>query len=247
MSSVRLDDLLDNWLGKNNYQVWCVSLTRATNRRTNFSNWANHVGLTFKFWDATDCEQCSPVDLQRYGCDVHINRKQCVGASCCRISITRCLEYHIHCTNNDYVFIFEDDAGFHTQGKESGCSSTELSCKETLLEFVQQCTTFLKENGGNPWDQVWFGYYDEDVERSSVVDARYPLVHACFGTCLTHAMLLKRETVKELLDLLSVQENRTEPIDSFTRYIMVKNGRTIIPPKTIICQTGNDRFINYPS
>ena len=240
-----MDEALDQWLGRNNYEVWCISLKRAVRRRDTFRKWANEIGLTFRFWDATDYLEMPDTYFKTY-CDVHLaSGKRVTGASACRISITKCLESFVQMTNKGYVFVLEDDAGFVPDGKKSGSSGTDLSYKENLIEFVRQCCAFTnaREYG---WQQVWFGYYDGDVEHHTMIDPVYPLVCRSLGTCSTHSMLFQRGTVENvLLPLLRDPRNRREPIDSITKWIMSHFSRTLIPPRTIICQTDDERYINY--
>ena len=238
-----MDETLDNWLGKGNYEAWCISLKRADKRRQNFGRWADEIRLSFQFWDATDYLDLGPMDFEKY-CNVHIQEKPVLGASACRISITKCLEHFLHNTDHEYVLIFEDDAGFVNEGTRSGSSCSELSCKESLLEFIHQCQEFIKVHG-DKWEQIWFGYYDGDVDERELIDENFPLVCVSKGTCSTHAMLFRRSTVHLLLSLLYDPENKIHPIDEFTKAIMRDRSSTLIPPRTIICQTDDERFIDY--
>ena len=49
-----MNSFLDKFCGKDKWSVYCISLERCTERRINFTNWANSVDLTFTFFDAID-------------------------------------------------------------------------------------------------------------------------------------------------------------------------------------------------
>jgi len=238
-----VDTLLDGWLGNGNYDVWCISLTKASDRRRYFTKWANHIGLSFKFWDATDYLDLTEKDFSSH-CNVNIAGKPVAGASACRISITKCMESYYHTTNKPYLFIFEDDAGFDAEDRETGSTPSDLSNKDMFLTFLAQCKEFDK-HFPELWDQVWFGYYDDDTKNHEMVDDRWPMVCRSLGTSMTHAMMFRREAIGKLLPMLYYEPWKEEPIDSITKYTMAVNRKTILPPKTIVCQTGHERCIKY--
>ena len=238
-----MDQALDSWLGKDKYDVYCISLKRSLKRRYTFTEWAKHVGLTFEFWDATDYRDLVEEDFDKL-CDVYIGDRRVTGASACRISITKCMQHFLHTTNKPYLFILEDDAGFVTKGKKSGSSSSELSNKETLIEFIHQCRQFTNHHKFD-WEQVWFGYYDDDLRKHKILDPKFPLVGLSFGTCSTHSMLISRLTIHNMLELLYDSQYKRHPIDEFTKFYMRSRPSTLIPPHNIICQTDDKQCINY--
>jgi hypothetical protein len=239
-----MDECLDTWLGKNNYDVWCISLKRSVKRRHNFSKWANEIGLTFQFWDAMDYSKVTPEEYMKY-CNVHIGGRPISGASALRVSLTLLLQQYLQETSKPFLLVFEDDAGFVAEGTKSGSSHSVLSCKETMIEFIHQCRNYGNTHP-DAWEQVWFGYYDDDVGKRTYVDKEnYPLVCLSLGTSMTHAMLFRRSAVVELLSLLQHDVYKHLPIDEFTKFMMQKNGKTLIPPSTIVCQTDDERCINY--
>jgi hypothetical protein len=238
-----MDQALDSWLGKNNYDVYCISLKRSLKRRHKFTEWAKHVELSFEFWDATDYRDLVEEDFQNV-CDVYIGKRRVSGASACRISITKCMQHFIENTNKPYLFILEDDAGFVNEGTKSGSSSSNLSNKQSLIDFINQCRQFTGSHKFQ-WEQIWFGYYDDDVMNYKVIDEKFPLVCLSLGTSMTHSMMISRLAVHELLSQFHEPQWKHLPIDEFTKTFMRSRLTTLIPPKSIICQTDDERCINY--
>lgn len=234
-----MDDALNVCLGVGNYTTVCINLERATERRRRFSKWAEEIGMTFRYWKAKDYQCLTSSDLA-HQCDVHINRKQAKGASACRISITDCLlsmmeDEH---AEKDYIVIFEDDAGFVRNGTSTPSSDTVYSNKQCLLDFLMRCGDIDR----NKWDQIWLGYYDDDIANTSEYS---PGVFRCRGTSCTHAMILHRRVVQKLLSKLMDPRTSRLPIDAFTKGMM-KDHITLSPPMTIVCHTDIHGFIDYP-
>jgi GR25 family glycosyltransferase involved in LPS biosynthesis len=49
-----MDTYLDKICGKGTWAAYCISLKRCVERRSNFTKWAESIGLTFEFFDAID-------------------------------------------------------------------------------------------------------------------------------------------------------------------------------------------------
>ncbi len=229
-----MNQLLNNWLGENEWIAWCISLKNSTKRRNLFTKWASDIDLTFSFWDATDKISLSKEDYEI--CDVKIwSGKKCPGATACRLSHTRCLDYTLNQTNKKYILIFEDDAGFTMLNNSVGTSSSSsnFSNKENLLLFLNDC----KQHN---WDSIWLGYYNNSGKNSPII-SNY--VKKCTDTLCTHAMIFKREFAIDLLDKLK-NTRKSEPIDSITSDMM-KDFITLSPIDTIVCQIDNESTIEY--
>lgn len=240
-----MDQALDQLLGKNNYVIWCVSLKRATDRRQTFTAWAEHIGMSFQFWDATDYLDLTPNDFIEL-CNVHINHKKVSGASACRISITKCMEHFLTQTDKAYVLIFEDDAGFGDPNMNTTSSSTELSNKTSFIQFLQECKLYTDENGRDSWHSIFFGYYDGDIDRKIQLSPKYPMLCRALGTSCTHAMLFHRSVLYPLLDILHKEEHKKLPVDEFTKQMMLQFQKTIMPSSTIVGQISNEKgYIDY--
>jgi len=234
-----MQDALENWLGKDTIFTRCISLKRATHRRKRFIEWTTHVELDCPFWDAVDYRDLTPQDLEKW-CNVQIcNGKFVLGASACRISITKCMIHFLNETTYPYLLLFEDDAGFVSNGSNTGCQSTPLSNKQSLLDFIKELTLFTHSNS---WDMIWFGYYDGDKNAHTPISS---LICKSMGVHSTHAMLFHRKEVQILLELLLDERYKSHPIDEFTCFRMKTQQNTLLPIQTIICQTDNEQFINY--
>lgn len=243
-----MDAALDACLGKNNVEVYCISLPHATDRRRRFEAFASSIGMTFSFWNAIDKQNLTPEDL-KMAC-VRIGDAHCPGASACRLSIHQCLESFYQHSTKDYILILEDDAGFETNGRTTPSSSSEMSNLQDLIRFLEDCCKHNEKNPYDRWLQVWFGYYDDDRtnfrpfhthQTEKVLTSS--LAYQCLGTSCTHAMLFRRDTVELLLFGLLRMEGRHLPIDWFTKTMMA-DVLTLIPPKTIIAQTDDYSYVH---
>lgn len=240
-----MDQALDQLLGKDKYNIWCISLDRAKDRRQTFREWAQHMEMSFQFWDATDYLDLKPNDFIEL-CDVHINNKRVSGASACRISITKCMEHFFYHTDKTYLLIFEDDAGFGDPNINTTSSSTELSNKTSFIQFLQECKGYTDEYGPDSWNSIFFGYYDGDKDSKIPLSPKYPMLCKGLGTSCTHAMLFHRSCIYPLLDLLHNDKHKKLPVDEFTKQMMMTFQKTIMPPSTIVGQISNEKgYIDY--
>jgi hypothetical protein len=224
-----MDNLLNEWLGKDNWIAWCINLDRAKKRKELFSKWAAEIELTFSFWYATDKLTLTEDDYKI--CDVNTCAGKSSGATACRISHQKCMNYSINNTNKEYILIFEDDAGFKMLKNAGGPSKeTEYSNKENLLLFLNDC----KQHN---WDQIWLGYHIPDPKGPQISN----YVRRCPYTLCTHAMMFKKDSLIKLYDTL-LNTRKTEPIDSITSDFM-KSHITLGPLDTIICQIDTESCI----
>ena len=220
------DGLLNSLCGKDNWVAYCINLTRATERREKLTAWAQRVGLTFKFFQASD-KLCLTKE-ERELCDVIVNfEKPSIGATACRASHHRLLMHmkEAH-PNMGYYFILEDDAGF-------------VDFVDDYFRLVDFCLEVKEQS--LQWDHIWFGYLNGIKVFQKPLSTQ---VCEVVRTHVTHAMLIKAEQVDHLLFLLQVHNYKQLPVDWIYDLLRSeKFGTTIGPYQSIIHQTDSFTFI----
>lgn len=208
------------------WKAYCINLPRCTERRATFSEWAANIGLSFTFWDAIDKN-----DLADSDCHVKVGNFISKGATACRRS-HEALWRHIldKETAVEYVFIFEDDAGFTDK------SVADLKRFFTDVKRLQTNWSIL---------QLGFGTM-EGMELSLLSRRNPPGIHRVLFSDEIHALFLKREAVIELEKLSRDPKYKTSTADALFLFFLHR-GRGIIlaPTESIIRQVDTVSYIDY--
>lgn len=200
--SIDLKQLLDRALGEGTWVAYCINLERAAERREHFSKWAASVNLPFEWWVATDKKKLTEDDWKL--CHCKHSQGPDLGPTACRASHHK-LYNHLLATypqesKVQWFFILEDDAGFAHPEEDAA----------TLTHFLHSIA-LIKDQV--PFEMLHFGYHMTGLLQLQPINANIAHVIA---THLTHAMVLSRRTVKNVL-LLCDQENLKHlPIDWIT-------------------------------
>lgn len=220
-----LDLYLDKLLGKNNWKAYCINLKISSDRREQFTNWANDIGLSFNFWDATDKNSLTIDDYKQ--CDVIVNGAfKSAGATACRLSHQRLMEHLLStCPNTEYFFIFEDDCGF------------KQSNKNDLFQFINSVIEY-----NTNWDTILFGYHDTGYKQLAQLNQYINLV---ISSHLAHATIYKRSAMEAVVYFCNQPEFNTLPFDWITDMLRQKKSVTLGPTRTIIDQVDAFSFINF--
>jgi len=123
-----MNKLLDQWLGQDNYEVWCIKNSNSND----FNSWASSFDLSFQYWESYNV---SLHDL-KHTCNVLSHHIPMIDASKYRIDITNCLEQ----TTKPYVLLFQE-----------GFTPRNSSC---LMNFIKECQSYSQEY---EWDCIIFG------------------------------------------------------------------------------------------
>lgn len=251
-----MDERLNRWLGKDRFVVRCISSVRSIDRRTRFETFAKDIGLSFEYWDATDKSTITPTD--RVMANVLVNGKVSEDATAQRISIHRCMETFLDSTDKEFLFVLQDDAGFHSNsGSRPSSISTKWSSRENLFSFVDACSLRAPSSSARThrpctspfttmdyeWMQVWFGYAEDDQDKICEISKDESVLCRCTGTSSMHAMLLRRDAVQLLVHGLVRPDARHVPIDWYVKKGM-KETRTLVPRYPIIGQVDDNTLVH---
>jgi hypothetical protein len=207
------------------WKAYCINLPRCRERRATFSEWAANIGLSFTFWDAIDKN-----DLADSDCHVKVGNLISKGATACRRSHEALWLHIIQSVPVEYVFIFEDDAGFENK---------------SIID-LKRFFTDVKRSQTN-WSILQFGFGTmEGIELSLLSRRNPPGIHRVLFSDETHALFLKREAVIELEKLSRDPKYKTNTADSLLLFFLHK-GRGIIlaPTESIITQVDSVSYIGY--
>jgi hypothetical protein len=226
----KLDSLLNNLLGINNWNAYCINLDVATDRKKCFSSWASDIGLTFEFWKATDKNTLTSEDYKE--CDVVVNNEfKSPGATACRLSHLRLFRYLLkQFPNKEYFFVFEDDCGFSN-------NNNTVNKKQMLYQYIEDVTEY-KTN----WDMLLFGYHDTGVKQLSPISDKLNLV---IRAHLAHATIYKRSVLENILYICDQQGTKQLPFDWITDILRELKSITIGPKHSIIDQIDNFSYILF--
>ena len=206
------------------WKAYCINLPRCTERRDTFSTWATDIGLSFTFWDAIDKN-----DLADSECRVKVGTQVSKGATACRRS-HEALWRHIldKETAVEYVFIFEDDAGF-----------TDKS--------VADLKRFFTDVKRAEWSILQLGFGTmEGVDLSLLSRRNPPGIHRVLFSDEMHALFLKRAAVVEMEALSRNPKYETNTSDALLLFFLHKRRGTILAPtKSIITQVDSVSYIGY--
>ena len=205
-----MDAFLDKFCGKNKWQAYCISLERCTERRANFEAWAKEIDLTFTFFNAIDKR-----DLTEAVCLV--NQEPNMGATACRLS-HEALYKEVASTTNEWVMIFEDDAGF------------KKSNKTNLYKFLEA----LSNSRLRP-QMVQFGYHTaEKLMMNLIWKSIDPILYKYEAADQTHAILYKKKTITDLMGLCAKEAFKKKPIDGVI--ILWQRKNSCIGPETSVIE-----------
>lgn len=226
---------LDALCGAGKWRAYCISLKRCEGRRAAFTAWAAGVDLPFSFWDATD-----KLDLS--GATVKVGGKPSLGAEACRRS-HEALYRHCLAQPEPYVFVLEDDAGFKVCAADltaSGdCDAGFHSKCEAVTDFI---AAVAKSNLS--WAMIQFGYHTAATTQMSLFKPVDKRIFRYDVADQMHAILFKKKTVRELLDLCSQEKSRARPIDGILNiYQTRKVGLCIGPEHSLIHQVDPVSYI----
>lgn len=234
--SGKLDNLLDQLLGINNWNAYCINLDIATDRRKSFSKWASDVGLTFEYWKATDKNTLTALDYQE--CDVVVNNQfKSPGATACRLSHLRLFRHLLkQFPDKEYFFVFEDDCGFK---EVPGTSKTEPGSvkKQMLYQYIQDIMEY-KTN----WDMLLFGYHDTGAKQLAQISERLNLVVQAH---LAHATIYKRSVLESILYICDQPGTKQLPFDWITDILRNLKSITLGPKDSIIDQIDDFSYILF--
>ena len=217
---------LDALCGAGKWRAYCISLRRCEERRAAFTAWAAGVDLPFSFWDATD-----KLDLS--GATVKVGGKPSLGAEACRRS-HEALYRHCLGEPEPYVFILEDDAGF----KVCAADLTAGKC-EAVTNFI---AAVAKSNLS--WAMIQFGYHTASTTQMALFKPVDKRIFRYDVADQTHAILFKKKTVKELLDLCGQEKSRARPIDGILNIYQTRRvGLCIGPERSLIHQVDHVSYI----
>lgn len=205
-----MDAFLDKFCGKGKWSAYCISLERCVERRANFEAWAKHVDLTFTFFDAIDKR-----NLTEAVCIV--GNEPNMGATACRLS-HEALYKEIATTSNEWVMIFEDDAGFKNSNQAN------------LYKFLD----VLSKSKLRP-QMVQFGYHTaEKLMMNLVWKTIDPMIYKYEAADQAHAILYRKKTITDLMGLCSIEAHKKKPIDAVIIIWQRKN--SCLGPETSVIE-----------
>ncbi len=223
---------LDRLCGAGKWRAYCISLPRCTERRAAFTAWAAAVDLPFSFWDAVDKLDLSGEPVVRVG------KVPSAGAEACRRSHEA---LYRHCLGQPeaYFLILEDDAGYGAAVARGDCDAGNED-NSPIIEF-----TAAVGRSGLPWAMVQFGYHTAATTQIALynpaVDKR---LYRYDVADQAHAILFRKKTVRELLDLCSQEKFQARPIDGIINIYQTRRmGLCIGPEVSLIRQVDSKSFI----
>ena len=206
------------------WKAYCINLPRCKERRDTFSRWAADIGLSFTFWDAVDKN-----DLADSECKVKVGTAVSKGATACRRSHEALWRHILYKeTAVEYLFIFEDDAGFTDK------SITDLKRFFTDVRRVE-------------WSILQLGFGTmEGVDLSLLSRRNPPGIHRVLFSDEMHALFLKRKALLQLETLSRDTKYETNTSDALLLFFLHKRHGTILAPtKSIITQVDSVSYIGY--
>lgn len=214
-----MDALLCHFLNQP-WKAYCISLPRCTERREQFTRWASENGLTFTFWDAVDKRELSQATV------VSANVLS-LGATACRLSHEALWAHCLQDKDCKYFFLFEDDAGFKSQG-------------------LQEFAAFLEGAKQVSWSVLQFGFGTMTGSELHLLRKRVPPGIFQVNFCdQTHALLYTRQAVETMLELSHNPAFLTRPSDGLLlTFVQKKKGIVLAPSDSIIEQVDTISYIS---
>jgi GR25 family glycosyltransferase involved in LPS biosynthesis len=223
--------MFDTWLNRNcgqgKWKAYCISLKRCTERRNNFTVWANDVGLTFDFFDAIDKKNLTQDILDSNG--IIVGKEISSGATACRFSHEALYDLALK-DGAEYIFILEDDAGFVHSTKED---------LEEFLKALEKSKSKLRPS------MIQFGFHTATKTQynlfyKSISDLIYKYDYAD----QTHAILYTSKTISMLYDLCKNKKHIRKPIDAIINVFQINNmGLCLGPSSSLIEQVDSVSYI----
>ena len=219
------DDWLNRYCGRYKWKAYCISLKRCTERRNNFTEWANNVGLSFEFFDAIDKNNLTEETLDSKG--VIVGKETIPGATACRLSHEAIYDIALK-DGTDYVFILEDDAGF--------VKSTKADLEEFLKALEQ---SKLKSS------MVQFGFHTcTKVQYNLLNRSVNPLIYKYEYADQAHAILYRSKAISMLRELCLAKQHLRKPIDAIINVFQInKMGACLGPCESVIEQVDSISYI----
>ena len=204
---------------KSPWKAYCISLSRCTERRALFSQWAQEIGLTFTFWDAFDKQSLTPEEFESK--KVVVGNDFSKGATACRISHERLWQHILlNDTSCKYSLIFEDDAGFRSK------TIAELK------EFLQGAQKLAK-----PWSILQLGFGTMSGAELQLLSSRNPPNIFQVDFCdQTHAMVYTKEAIQKMSQLSQSLQYKTRPSDGLLLAFIQKRMGIVYAPRTSIVE-----------
>ena len=195
-----MNQALDSLCGEGNWVCYVINLKRSTDRKESVQKFADFIGLSVNFWEATDKLTLTQDDYKE--ADVVVNgHLKSDGATACRLSHHRLSKYLLkQYPNHQYFFILEDDLGF------VGDQEEKLAKKERLVQFCK-----LVKDKKYRWDQLLF-YSFPGMRQSIPISDQVCIYTQTHGNV---AVLLHRKQVELHVQILETDhpQMRSLPCD----------------------------------
>jgi hypothetical protein len=142
-----------------------------------------------------------------------------------------------------FAFILEDDAGTRAASASGDCDAVttgDSSDCDAITEF-----TAAVGRSGLSWAMVQFGYHTAATTQIALynpaVDKR---LYRYDVADQAHAILFRKKTIRELLDLCSQDRFRARPIDGIINIYQTRRmGLCVGPEVSLIRQVDSKSFI----
>jgi GR25 family glycosyltransferase involved in LPS biosynthesis len=221
----KMNNILDELLGKNNWSAHCISLENSLDRREKFQEWASFIELDFQFFNAVDKNTLSKDEIFVV-VDKVSKQYMSSGATACRLSHLKLCKYLLENTDHDFFFILEDDAGFSKQFDKNGI-------KSDLIFYLSQTKDI-------EWDIVWFGYPENGGLKNLIQLDMTPNIVKVKHSHQSHAFIVTREILKFLVVLYEDKTKHYRLAVDWILDIVLSHVNCVGPPFSIISQVDSE-------
>lgn len=241
-----MNQLLDELCGENNWKCFVIHLERAKERKDTILSFAEHIGLSFEFFEAIDKLSLQPTPdspinapyLVRLG---GIGKDIMVGAIACRMSHHYLMKYFLEKCKEEYILVLEDDAGFIQVPTDGYGKNMEFQNRKNLEIFMTDVKKYIDPS---LWNCIQFGFSYEHRRPIQGVQN----IDQIIKSDLTHALLFRRYACNYMVGLCEDKRPHIEvkAYDHLMSYASQSGMLTIIGPKqTLIDQvmTGTTSYI----